>query len=149
MVSSIAPAIGFVVLILLIGGLVTIFGLIIAGIWKVFVKAGQHGWVCLIPIYSAVVMCRIVKRPAWWVLLFFIPVVNLVTAVLIYLDLARAFRRDEAFGVLTIFFPWIMLPILGFSSAEYDPGFTNIWFTSTPRQNASQRVQQSAQPFDL
>ena len=149
MISSAAPAIGIAVVVLLIGGVLAIIGLIIAGIWKVFVKAGQHGWVSLIPIYSAVVLCRIVKRPAWWVVLLLIPVVNLLTVVLIYRDLARAFRKDEAFGVLIIFFPWIMLPILGFSSAQYDPGFTNIWFTSTPSQRGTQRAQQSVQPFDL
>ena len=37
---------------------------VIAGIWKVFVKAGQPGWAAIIPIYNAYILLKIVGRPA-------------------------------------------------------------------------------------
>ena len=65
--------------------LVMIIGLIIAlfmiiAMWKVFTKAGQPGWGCIIPIYNAYLMIKIACKPGWWLLLFFIPVVNLVVS---------------------------------------------------------------------
>jgi hypothetical protein len=36
---------------------------IIVGMWKVFTKAGQPGWGCLIPIYNAYLFCQIAGKP--------------------------------------------------------------------------------------
>src|SRR5262245_6389973 len=47
--------------------------LTLAGTWKAFAKAGEPGWACIVPIYNIVVMCRMAGKPAWWVLLFFVP----------------------------------------------------------------------------
>jgi len=57
--------------------------LVIAGCWKMFVKAGQPGWGILIPIYNAYLMVKIAGRPGWWLILFFIPLVNLIVSILI------------------------------------------------------------------
>ena len=46
-----------------------IAAVIIAGVWKVFVKAGKPGWASLIPIYNIVVILQIVGRPIWWLVL--------------------------------------------------------------------------------
>ena len=39
----------------------------IAGIWKIFTKAGQPGWASIIPIYNILVWLKIAGRPAWWI----------------------------------------------------------------------------------
>src|ERR1035438_401221 len=56
------------------GGLIglAIAILTIIGMWKVFVKAGQPGWASIIPIYNAYIICKIVGKPGWWVILLFI-----------------------------------------------------------------------------
>jgi hypothetical protein len=41
--------------------------LMIAAWWKIFSKAGQPGWVAIIPIYNWIVWCKIVGRPWWWI----------------------------------------------------------------------------------
>ncbi|MEA3266884.1 MAG: DUF5684 domain-containing protein, partial [Candidatus Fermentibacteria bacterium] len=46
--------------------------------WKLFVKAGEEGWIALIPIYNAVIMMKIAGKPGWWVILLFVPFANLV-----------------------------------------------------------------------
>src|SRR6266705_6514306 len=48
--------------------------LMIAAWWKIFTKAGQPGWACIIPIYNLYVWCKIVGRPWWgslWMLIRF------------------------------------------------------------------------------
>ncbi len=44
--------------------------------WRLYDKAGQPGWTCLVPIYNMVVFLRIVGRPASHLFLFLIPVVG-------------------------------------------------------------------------
>jgi len=67
--------------------------------WKVFTKAGRPGWAVLIPIYNIYVQCKIAGRPGWWVLLYFIPLVNIIIALLVSIGLARAFSKSDGFGV--------------------------------------------------
>src|SRR5260370_18218503 len=73
--------------------------LVIAGVWKTFVKAGQPGWGAIIPIYNAYLLCKIAGRPGWWVLLFFIPLVNVIIAIIVSIDIAKNFGKGAGFGL--------------------------------------------------
>ena len=104
----------------------TIIGLaiivfVIAGVWKMFEKAGQPGWAAIIPIYNIIVMLQVAKKPVWWVLLYFIPIANIIVAVLVALSLAENFGKSAGFGIGILFLSFIFLPILGFGSAQYQP----------------------------
>jgi Family of unknown function (DUF5684) len=57
-----------------IGGFLVIFGAVAQ--WRLYEKAGQKGWACLVPGYNMVVFLRIVGRPASHLLLLLIPVVG-------------------------------------------------------------------------
>ena len=46
------------------------------GQWRLYEKAGQPGYAIFIPIYNIIVFLRIVGRPAWHMLFFFIPLFN-------------------------------------------------------------------------
>ena len=93
--------------------------LVIAGLWKVFVKAGKPGWACIVPIYNLVVLLEIAGRPIWWIVLFFIPIANIVAAVLIGIDVAKSFNKGTGFGLGLAFLGFIFYPILGFGDATY------------------------------
>ncbi len=93
--------------------------LIIAGIWKTFAKAGQPGWAAIIPIYNAYILLKVANRPGWWLLLFLIPLVNLVIAIIVAIDVAKAFGKGAGFGLGLAFLGFIFYPILGFGSATY------------------------------
>ena len=95
--------------------------LMIAGMWKVFVKAGKPGWAAIIPIYNIVVLCEIAGKPAWWVVLFFIPVVNLVVAIILSLAVAKKFGKGTGYGLGLAFLSPIFYPMLGFGDSRYDP----------------------------
>lgn len=96
-----------------------IAGLVIAGGWKVFAKAGQPGWAFIIPIYNVIVLLRIVGRPLWWIVLLLIPFVNFIVAILVYIDLAKSFGKGVGFALGLIFLGPIFIAILGFGSAQY------------------------------
>ena len=95
--------------------------LIIAGIWKVFTKAGQPGWAAIIPIYNLYILLKIAGRPWWWLLLFLIPPVNLFVAVMVSIDVAKAFGKGIGFGIGLFLLGFIFYPILGFGSDTYHP----------------------------
>jgi len=95
---------------------------IFIGIWKVFTKAGQPGWAIIIPIYNAIVLIQIAKKPVWWIVLFFIPFVNIIVGIILAIEIAKAFGKGAGFGLGLAFFPMIFYPVLGFGSAEYIEG---------------------------
>ncbi|MEY2963390.1 MAG: hypothetical protein RL754_651 [Bacteroidota bacterium] len=108
-------------------GLGIVFGLfylavivvLIASQWKIYSKAGQPGWACLIPIYNIIVLLRIVGKPWWWLLLMMIPLVNIVFVIWTYNLLSKSFGKGEGFTLGLIFLSFIFFPILGLGSAEY------------------------------
>ena len=93
--------------------------LVIAGMWKMFVKAGQQGWLSIIPILNTYVIIKLAGREGWWILLFLIPCVNIVVAIIVYMDLAKKYGKSAAYGLGLVFLPFIFFPMLGFGSATY------------------------------
>lgn len=84
-----------------------------------FTKAGQPGWAFLIPIYDIIVMLQIVGKPLWWIVLFLIPGVNFVMAIILVFLLAKSFGKGPGFALGLIFLGIIFLPILAFGDARY------------------------------
>ncbi len=91
----------------------------IAGVWKVFEKAGKPGWASLIPIYNGIVILQIVGRPLWWIILYLIPIVNLIIAIIVMVDLARSFGKGAGFGLGLALLGFIFFPILGLGEDQY------------------------------
>jgi nicotinamide riboside transporter PnuC len=93
--------------------------LMIVSVWKIFEKAGQPGWASIIPIYNIIVMLQIARKPIWWILLFLIPVVGVVMAILMMVELAKTFGKSTLFGVGLALLGFIFFPLLAFGDAEY------------------------------
>ena len=93
--------------------------LIVAGQWKMYSKAGQPGWACIIPIYNMIVLLEIAGKPIWWILLLMIPFVNFVIVLLVLIELAARFGKGGGFAAGLFFLPFIFFPMLGFGSATY------------------------------
>jgi len=90
---------------------------IIASIWKVYTKAGQPGWACLVPFYSFYIKCQMVGIKNWW--LIFIPLANIYIAIVAIFKLAKVFGKGTGFGFGLLFLGFIFYPILGFGNATY------------------------------
>jgi hypothetical protein len=95
--------------------------LAIASMWKVFQKAGQPGWFAIVPIYNAYILLKVSDKPGWWLLLMFVPGVNIVCSILASISLAERFGRSTGFGVGLTFLGFIFYPVLAFGSARYSP----------------------------
>jgi len=93
--------------------------ILVAANWKLFTKAGKPGWAVLIPIYNVVVYLQIVDKPVWWIVLFFIPIVNIVIAIIVLIAFVQKFGQPAWHVVLALFLGVIYFPYLAFSSAEY------------------------------
>jgi signal peptidase I len=78
------------------------------GTWKLYVKAGRKAWEAAIPIYNAVVLMQIINRPKWWVILLFIPIINLLMFPVIWVETIRSFGKN------TLLDTWLVLLTLGF-----------------------------------
>ena len=87
--------------------------------WKVFTKAGEPGWASIVPIYNLIVLIKIADRPIWWIVMFLIPIAQLIAAIFISIDIAKKFGKDVGFAVGLILLPVVFYPILGFGSAQY------------------------------
>lgn len=105
----------------------------IAGLWKVFIKAGKPGWAAIVPFYGWWVWMQVIGRqPSWfWAYValtvagiipligLFASVALLVITIIISIDLAKSFRKGTGMGVLIALLPFIGLPILGFGNSTY------------------------------
>ncbi len=88
---------------------------------KIFEKAGRPLWVGWVPIYSTLVHLEIVGRPWWFLLLLFVPGANLVVTILLALDLAKAFGKDELYGIGLVvpLVNVVLILMLAFGDARY------------------------------
>jgi hypothetical protein len=97
-----------------------IFALVLAGMWKVFEKAGKPGWAAIIPIYNFIVLLDIVRKPIWWIILLLIPLVNFIIMIIISMDLAVCFGKSKGWGFgLLVILPFVGYPMLGFGQDKY------------------------------
>lgn len=78
------------------------------GTWKLYVKAGRKAWEAAVPIYNAVVLMQIINRPKWWVVLLFIPIINLLMFPVIWVETIRSYGRNSLLE------SWLVVLTLGF-----------------------------------
>ena len=96
-----------------------VIALMLVAMWKVFTKAGQPGWACIVPIYNLIVMLQIADKPIWWIILFFIPIANIIFQIMMNIAIAEKFGKGAGFGIGLSFLGIIFFPILAFSDAQY------------------------------
>ena len=62
----------------------------------------ENPWLAWIPIANLILMINIARKPLWWVVLFFIPLVNLVILIIIWMGIAEARNKPSWWGILLI-----------------------------------------------
>jgi hypothetical protein len=137
MVSHLTPMLasagGFIVAAFMLLIYLGIFALLLAGLWKTFVKAGRPGWEGIIPIYDGYILTTsIAGKEWWWFLLCFIPFVGFIPAILICIDVAKSFGKGAGFGVGLALLSPIFFAILGFGDAQYRGAMPTQGFPAVP-----------------
>lgn len=112
--GSAAPAIFAALCFLAFALVVSIF--FIAVMWKIFTKAGEPGWACLVPVYSLLVLARICGRQEIFGLVYAIPCVGMI---IMCLDLAKAFDKETGFAVGLMLVGIVFFPMLAFGDAQH------------------------------
>lgn len=111
--------------------------LVIIAKFKMYKKAGEEGWKCLIPYYNTWTECKFVGLNTNWVWILLgssvisaflddVAIISLAAAivtlyfnVLLSVSVAQSFGKDTGFGIGLLFLPYVFYPILGFGKAEY------------------------------
>jgi Family of unknown function (DUF5684) len=62
----------------------------------------ENGWLAWIPIANIYLMIMIGRKPVWWIILFLIPIVNIVMYVIIWMAIAEARGKPNWWGILII-----------------------------------------------
>lgn len=80
-------------------------------LWKLYKKAGFSPLLALVPFYNSIILLQIIKRPKWWVILLYIPIINLLMLPLIWVETARSFGKTS---LTDSFLSWATLGFYGF-----------------------------------
>lgn len=72
--------------------------------WKLYIKAGRQAWEAFIPVYNAVILMKIINRPWWWTILLFLPIVNLILFPVVWVEIARSFKKNTALDTFLAIF---------------------------------------------
>ena len=122
----------FIIVLLLFAVVAAIVTLV--GQWKMFKKAGKEGYIALIPVYSSIVEMQMAGLPLYFwfinygtIIFSLIPFIGgFIGMIFAYvflfiknINLAKSFGKGAGFGVLMVFFPYVVYPILGFGKTEY------------------------------
>jgi uncharacterized membrane protein YhaH (DUF805 family) len=67
----------------------------------------ENAWWAWIPIIQIILMLNIAKKPVWWIILFFIPLVNFVVGIIVCMGIAEARNKPSWWGILMI------VPVVG------------------------------------
>lgn len=107
----------------------------IIGRWKLFKKAGKNGWEAIIPFYSDWVYVEIAGLNWWYFLIvcansltivvddvqIFARPVAIIGLFFCNYNISKKLHKDTGFAVLMTLFPFVMLPLIGFSNSyEWD-----------------------------
>lgn len=94
--------------------------------WKGYVKAGRKAWEAFVPFYNIVILLKIIKRPLWWAILLFIPVIGNIMAIVFVYEWLHVFgyrkKRHTLFAFVTGF---LYLAYVNYSSSTKFVGKDN------------------------
>ncbi len=100
-------------------GTMMIFGLLFyayfcAMLMLIAKRAGvPNPWMAWVPVLNFVLMCRIARRPDWWIVLALVPLVNFVVIVVLWMDIAKVLGKPGWIGLLFI------VPVVGLAVPAY------------------------------
>jgi len=80
----------------------------------------EDPWLAWIPIGNIYLMCKIADLSGWMILLFFIPLVNIIIMIYIWMEIAQAVGMSRTLGIFIIIplLNFIIMGVLAFGSVQ-------------------------------
>lgn len=99
----------------------TAFHLLYAILFSLFFKKeGIATYKAFIPFYNSLLLLRVLERPWWWLILFCLPIINLVMFPVLWIDILYAYKRPKPLEhVLTVASLGTYLFVLGLDSTTF------------------------------
>ncbi len=73
----------------------------------------ENAWLAWIPIANIFLMLQVAKKPIWWIILCFIPLVNIIILIMVWMGVAEARGKPSWWGILIIV-PLVNLIVPGY-----------------------------------
>ena len=89
---------------------------------RIFKKAGVESWKAWVPVYNSWIMLELGGQQGFWVILAFIPLVNIVSAVFMFIamyNIGLKLGKPGAFVLLAIFLPAVWLIWLAVDDSKW------------------------------
>jgi hypothetical protein len=62
----------------------------------------EYPWFAFVPILNIVLMVQIAKKELWWIILFFIPCLNIIALVVVWMAIAEEMGKPSWLGILML-----------------------------------------------
>src|SRR5688572_4382398 len=108
-------------------GLLVFHLIMAAALWKMAERTKTDPqWFALVPLLNIVLFMKLAKKPMWWLILFFLPIVNLITLVVATMALCERFGVNKWWGLASLVSPLnlVLYLYLAFGT-EKGPGDTS------------------------
>ena len=127
---------------------IALWVLIIVAMCKVYMKAGRGWWEAIIPVYSAFIFLKIINKSYWNILLFCIPIVNCIFAIIFMSRLSKKFGYGNGFTIGLFFLPMIFFPILAWGSSVYIEEGEQQEVAPAPVETPEEAIEMPAAPVE-
>lgn len=93
----------------------------------------ENAWFAWVPILNLLLMLNIAKKPTWWIILFFIPLANIVFTILVWMEISKKLGKPEWLGFLIII-PLANLIVPAYLAFSKDAALTGQTTSEPPTQ---------------
>ena len=62
----------------------------------------ENAWMAWVPILNLWLMVQVAQKEAWWIILFFIPLLNIVASIVVTMAIAERLGKPSWWGILTV-----------------------------------------------
>ena len=101
----------------------TIVAIYMYSIQLVYMKMNRHWWASLVPFVNLYAMSDAIYHKTWLNILVFVPIIGQIYLLVLLYKMGKEFKVS---GFLTLLFPFIMYPVLGFGGQS----FRNVLYVS-------------------
>ena len=87
--------------------------------WRLFEKAGEPGWMSLIPFVNTFIMFKIIYGNGWKMFLMFVPILDVILSFAMIFRLAQVYGKGTGFALGLLFLSPIFFLMLAFGDSQY------------------------------